>query len=174
MRVLGIKALILVILFLVVSVSYAQIAEEYYNKGLEYATQGEFEKAREEFKKGLEIDQFYEPAKEYLKLIEDVLEERVEDEAVIHLFKGTTYHNKGMWNEAIAEYKKALIINPNDAKAHTNLGVAYEAIDEPERAVKEYELTIECTPNHFEAISNLEALSYDMSKLMQAAKDEEE
>jgi len=38
---------------------------------------------------------------------------------------GLVYYNKGMLDEAIFEYKKALVINPNLAKVHYNLGVAY-------------------------------------------------
>jgi len=100
-RGLGIKVLVLVILFLTVGVAYAQTDKKYYyNKGVEYATQREFEKAREEFKKALEIERFYWPAKECLKLIEDVLEEKIEGKAATHLFKGIDYDRKGMFDEA--------------------------------------------------------------------------
>ncbi len=113
------------ILFLAVGISYTQTVKECHNKGLEYGAQGKFEEAGKEFKKALEIDQFYTAAKGCLKLIEDALEKKVENEIAMHLFKGAAYGIKGMWDEAIAECKKAIAINPNYAAAHNNLAVGY-------------------------------------------------
>ncbi len=156
MRVLRMGVLVLMVLFLVVGVSYAQTAKECHNKGIEYGAQGKFKEAEEEFKKALKIDQFYTPAKEGLKTIEDVLEKRVENEAVIYLFKGAAYGSKGLFDEEIAECKKAIAINPNYAEAHYNLAVAYYykgqyglAIEHCDRAI---ELGCKVRPGFLEAL----------------------
>ena len=73
----GLRAIILSILMVLLltnGVTYAQIfAEENYNKGMEYAVQGKFPKAKEEFEKALKFDRFYEPTKFYLKVINNVI-----------------------------------------------------------------------------------------------------
>ena len=38
---------------------------------------------------------------------------------------GAKYVNKDMLDEAIMQFKRALVINPDFAEAHNNLGVAY-------------------------------------------------
>jgi len=45
----------------------------------------------------------------------------------MHYRMGDFYLNKGMVDEAILEYKRALEINPNYADAHNNVAVAYFA-----------------------------------------------
>lgn len=116
MKVLRKSVVGLICLFLAVGASCAQIVEECYDKGIRYAAQGRFNEAEKEFKKALEIDQFYIPAKECLKVIEDVLEKKIKKEAAIHLFKGVLYYLKRMFDKEIAEYKKAIVIDPNFKK----------------------------------------------------------
>jgi len=73
--------------------------------------------------------------------------------------KGIAYLNKGMLDEAIAEFKKAVEINPNSADAHTALGAAYANKGMPDKATAEYRKAIEINPNSAEAHYGL-ALSY--------------
>jgi tetratricopeptide (TPR) repeat protein len=150
-----ISGLVLIVLFWVVGISYAQTVEEYYNKGVEYGAQGKFKEAENEFKRALEIDQFYGPAKECLKLTEDALAKRVENEVAIHLFKGVVYGIKGMWDEAITEYKKAIALNPNYADAHNILGLAYANKGMRDEAIAEFKKAIALNPNDAEAHNNL-------------------
>lgn len=156
MKVLRISGLVLRVLLLMVGVSHAQTVEKYYDRGVEHGAQGEFEAAEEEFKKALEVNQFYIPAKEGLKLIEDTLEKRVEDKVAIHSFKGEVYNSKGMLDEAIAEYKQDIVIDPNSAVAHNNLAVVYYskgqyglAIEHCDRAI---ELGYRVDPRTLEAL----------------------
>ena len=39
--------------------------------------------------------------------------------------KGMEYYEKGMWDEAIVEFDKAIQLNPNNAKFYNNRGLAY-------------------------------------------------
>jgi len=59
-----------------------------------------------------------EPAEEDTDELEEVAAE-------VHNYLGVTYYDKGMYDEAIAELKKAIEIDPNFAEAHYNLGAAY-------------------------------------------------
>jgi tetratricopeptide (TPR) repeat protein len=64
-------------------------------------------------------------------------------------------YNKGMLDEAISEYKKALAINPNYYKAHNNLGVAYARKGRLDEAISEYKKTLAIKPSFVEAYNNL-------------------
>jgi tetratricopeptide (TPR) repeat protein len=50
----------------------------------------------------------------------------------------TSYLNKGMIDEAIAEYKTVLDMNPDYAEAHNSLGVAYFSKGMIDEAIAEY------------------------------------
>ena len=56
---------------------------------------------------------------------------------------GSAYGGKGMLDEAIAEWRKAIEINSNYAKAHYNLAVAYYFTEEYNLAIEHYDKAIE-------------------------------
>lgn len=129
-----------------------QTAEDYYDKGIEYSAVGEFETAQQEFKKALEADPFYEPAKICLELVQDAPKSRTKTESALHLFKGVAYHNKQMYDEAITWFRKAIEVDPEYAEAHYNLASAYydkwmydEAIAE---FVKSFEKALRIDPSY--------------------------
>jgi len=41
----------------------------------------------------------------------------------IYYNRGVAYHKKGLFDEAIADYTRAIEINPEDAEAYHNRGV---------------------------------------------------
>src|ERR1041385_5997256 len=51
---------------------------------------------------------------------------------------GVQMAKMNLWREAMFRFKRAVQINPNDALAHNNLAVAYEAVGDFENARKEY------------------------------------
>ncbi len=48
-----------------------------------------------------------------------------------------------LWNEAIFRWNQALDIDPDNAKAHNNLGVAYEALGKVDQALESYKRATE-------------------------------
>jgi len=74
--------------------------------------------------------------------------------------KGIAYANKGMLDEAIAEFKKAIQINPNDAMAHNNLGNAYANKGMLDQAIAECKKAIQINPNYATAHMNLAVAYY--------------
>jgi len=68
---------------------------------------------------------------------------------------GLAYDKKGMHDEAIAEFRRTIEINPNLAEAHSNLGVAYGRKGMYDEAIAEYKRAIEINPNLAEAHYNL-------------------
>ena len=53
-----------------------------------------------------------------------------------------------LWNEAIFRLQHILKIEPQNAKAHNNLGVAYEAVGKIDEALQAYERATELEPEN--------------------------
>jgi tetratricopeptide (TPR) repeat protein len=66
----------------------------------------------------------YEDAERYFKKAMEIDPDCI-DSPSAHMHLGIIYTRKGMLDEAIAEYKKALVTNGDYAKAHYNLSIAY-------------------------------------------------
>ena len=82
-------------------------------------------------------------------------------EAAKHSYRGLAYYRQGKLDEAIAEYKKALTINPDDAKTHGNLGVAYGEQGKYDLEIASFQKVIAINPDDAEAHYNL-GVVYDM------------
>ena len=53
-----------------------------------------------------------------------------------------------LWNEAVFRWKQVITIDPEDSKAHNNLGVAYEALGNMDDAIAAYQRAAELEPNN--------------------------
>ena len=53
----------------------------------------------------------------------------------------------GLWNEAIFRWKQVVTIDPENAAAHNNLGVGYEAIGKIVKAQSAYQRATELEPD---------------------------
>ena len=53
-----------------------------------------------------------------------------------------------LWSEAIFRWQYILQIEPQNAKVHNNLGVAYEAVGKIDEAIKAYERATELEPEN--------------------------
>ena len=155
MKVLRISVLSLMVFSLMTGICYGQTARDYYYKAIDYAVVGKFEEAQEELTKALAADPFYAPARICLRLSEDALKQRIKTETALYLFKGTAYLNEGMLDEAIAEFKKAIRINPEYADAHNNLGNTYLNKGMLDEAIAEFKKALEINPDFAEAHGNL-------------------
>jgi Tfp pilus assembly protein PilF len=61
--------------FLTVGLTFCQNrAERSFTKGVMYAAEGDFERAKEEFEKALKVDPTHELAERFLMIIEDINE----------------------------------------------------------------------------------------------------
>ncbi len=144
----------------------------YNNLGAVYAQQGKFNEAEAEVRKALAIDPENSLAK---KTLEDTLNRgRIVVETESPLDKkggkaaqiaaynelGNKYKQKGIYDEAIASYKKALEINPKDAGSHYNLGFAYVKKGLYNEAVHETESALKLDPKMADAHRNLGLIYY--------------
>ena len=142
MKVSKICVFILMFLFLSSDISYAQRTREYINKIAKYGSRGKLEKANQELNKIKQSYYAYKRMSGWSEIIEDALEEKVDDEFVMHFFKGAAYENKLLHDEAINEYKKAIAINSNYYIVHYNLGVCYNRKELFNEAIAAYKQAI--------------------------------
>ncbi|MCC6126279.1 MAG: fused MFS/spermidine synthase [Pirellulales bacterium] len=76
-------------------------------------------------------------------------------EAREHAAKGTKLARQGRMEEAIAEFEKALEIDPQYAEAHGNLGAALASLDRLDEAIDHYRQALELRPEGAKTHNNL-------------------
>ena len=146
----------LIIMLLAPVVCYGLTADEHRKAGIKYMTRGKIEEAITEFEKAIEVDGTYKRARQVknnLEIAQKVLRGNIKKEAAIHVFKAINYvdYRKGMIDEAVAECKKAIKLDPNYADAHLALGSIYFAKGMMDEAVAECKKAIKLDPNYADA-----------------------
>ena len=71
-----------------------------------------------------------------------------ENLATIFNNRGFAYHEKGEYDRAIADYDRAIQLNPDDAYPLSNRGNAHEHKGEYDRAIADYDQVIKLKPDH--------------------------
>lgn len=99
----------------------------YYNLGVLYSSLERWNKAIENFKFSIAVNENFSSS---------------------HFNLGYTYASLGNYKEAIESYKRALEIEPEDYSAWYNLGLSYEAINDFRNAVNAYTKSIESNTNY--------------------------
>jgi tetratricopeptide (TPR) repeat protein len=77
------------------------------------------------------------------------------DNVIAHGNLGTVFRQMGRLDEAIAQYKTALQIQPNDADSHNNLGAVLRQKGKVDEAITQYHLALQIKPALAEAHYNL-------------------
>src|SRR5207249_5671795 len=75
------------------------------------------------------------------------------------------------WDEAIATYRKALDLEPDDALTHYNLGLALKYKGDARQAAEEFEAVLRLKPKWADAHYGLGATCYDLRDLVTAQKE---
>ena len=96
---------VLIAIFILIGSCFSQNeAEQIWTMGVKYAAKGDFNRAKTEFVKVLGVDSLSESADRYLKLIEDMIQQKTNTELTIFYFKGVDYSLVGQWDDAIVEF----------------------------------------------------------------------
>jgi len=74
--------------------------------------------------------------------------------ARIYATKGGAYLARGNWKAALADLRKALKLDPDNAVAHATLALLYEELDMPERAAGHYEAALRLAPENPQILNN--------------------
>jgi len=73
--------------------------------------------------------------------------------------RGSLYHDYGEYDKAIADFSKAIHIDPENYRAYHMRGMTYGTIGESERAIRDFRSMLEIEPNSYDAY-RLIGLSY--------------
>ena len=127
-----------------------EIPLTFYKKGVEYASQGKFEKAKEQFNEALDIYKFNPAVIEILAILKDVNVGIIDKNYASCLFKAEDYGLDGNTRQAIEEFQKAIQMNPKLAYAYDKLGAIYIYLGDYQQAVFCGQKAIQIDPNNLE------------------------
>jgi len=65
--------------------------------------------------------------------------------------RGVGYKDRGMYDRAIADYTKAIELNPRDARPYVNRAIAYAETNQPGRAIPDFDAVISREPDNADA-----------------------
>jgi len=80
------------------------------------------------------------------QVIERGKRESRENRATAYTNRGLAYYDKGEVERAIADFDKAIALNPKDAIAYTNRGLAYSEKGDYDSAIADYDKAIVLDP----------------------------
>jgi len=103
----------------------------------------------------------------------DVLSKDYPNESLLLNIRGACYAGLGQKDAAVESYKKAVLLKPDYAKAHYNLGGALQEIDQLHDSVKSYENAITLEPENAEAHNNLGNVYRELNELDSAIQSYE-
>lgn len=65
------------------------------------------------------------------------------------------YFDAERYQEAVDWYQQALTINPRDINASTDLGIAYYYMNQPDRALAQFDTSLKIDPKHAKTLLNV-------------------
>ena len=95
----------------------------------------------------------------------DLLSKDYPDDALLFNIRGACYAGLDQKDAAVESYKQAVLLKPDYAKAHYNLGGALQEIGQLDDAVKSYESAIALEPENAEAHNNLGNVLRELEQL---------
>jgi tetratricopeptide (TPR) repeat protein len=142
--------------------------EELSRKGINFAAQGRWNEAREEFKKVLEASKTDSTSLSSLKVLRDFEEGAISREFTLLFFKGVAFLVDNRPREAVAELQKALLIKEDYVKAYNILGMAYASSGDTEQALAHFKKALKINPSYTEALFNLASYQSSLRNHQQA------
>ena len=128
----------------------SDLAKAYYTRGLEWATQGNHERALADFDLAVNLDP---------KL------------PSIYYNRALSLSEKGEHDRAIVDYDAAVRLNPRDARAHTGRAVEWTMKGDYKRALADYEQVIRLEPQGMSGYFGRARVRFYDGNFMPAASD---
>jgi tetratricopeptide (TPR) repeat protein len=88
-----------------------------------------------------------------------------EDWADFYVSQGSDFYSQGRWDDAIAQFQKALEIAPDEAGIHNNLAIALQGGGRTDEAIAQYAKALELQPNSAGTHDNLGVLFAQQRKV---------
>ena len=83
--------------------------------------------------------------------------------AIQYFNQGVEKYEAGNYREAIADYTKAIEINPQDANSYYNRGLSKSYLQDHKGAISDYNISIKINPQVAVAYNNRGNAKYDLS-----------
>ncbi|HEY9789241.1 MAG TPA: tetratricopeptide repeat protein [Candidatus Obscuribacterales bacterium] len=90
------------------------------------------------------------------------------EEAIRHYNRGHDLHQQGFFNQAIAEYKAALVADDRMEEAYTNLGLIYAAQRNYTKAIDAFRKSLALNPHRPNALNGLATVLYAKNHVSEA------
>lgn len=100
-----------------------------------------------------------------------LLDDTVEFSAFDYNYRGFTYDRMDMYEEALADYTRAINLDSTFVMAYNNRGAAYERLREYEKALADYTMAIEADPTMALAYYNRGNVYSKMKRQLAAIED---
>jgi tetratricopeptide (TPR) repeat protein len=84
--------------------------------------------------------------------------------SLAHFNLATAYINQQRWDEAIAEYTRAVSIQPVYPEAHYSIGNAYAAQGRRDEAIEQYRIAVRLKPDYTDASINLAVTLHEIGR----------
>ena len=133
-----------------------------FKKGVELASAGKFDEARQEFEKQLNN------IKGGLGILDAVDKGSISKEFATYLFQGSLYIINKEYNLAVAPLEKAWEANPKDPDVNYNLGFVYYALGEYKKSVLYLYATLKLQPDDTDAYELLAKSYYNIGEYQKA------
>jgi Flp pilus assembly protein TadD len=78
--------------------------------------------------------------------------------AIAYYDRGLAYNARHDYTQSIADFSKAIELNPNDAKYYDERGVAYQYSNRNDEAIADYRAAMNINPDDDMALNNLTVL----------------
>jgi putative GTP pyrophosphokinase len=105
----------------------------------------------------------------YTQLIQTVNKQRVM--AVILVHRGMAYFGDSRYEAALADFSRALELDPRNARTHYYLGVVHRFTSEFSKALDAFERALELDPFHFNSLLSRAQTYFQLGDLVKAHQD---
>ena len=131
----------------------AEQAKHYNDRGVDYSSKGDFDRAIAEYNEAISRNSKY---------------------ALAYFNRGIAYSSKGDVDRAIADYTKTISLAPDSADAYYNRGNAYLKKNDNDRALADYDQAIKLDPKHERAYHNRSIIYYARKQYSRSIADDSE
>jgi protein O-mannosyl-transferase len=125
-------------------------ARPYYNRGVAYATLGEWQKSLADNDSAIGINPAYLDA---------------------YINRGVAYGSLGQWDKAIADYSRVIDIAPAYQAAYANRGIAYGNIGQWEKSIADETKAIEYYPKNYKYFYTRALAYFNLGQMEKAVAD---
>jgi tetratricopeptide (TPR) repeat protein len=101
----------------------------------------------------------------------DVIEKFPDQNIAAYSNRGIAYTSSGQWDNAMADFSKAMTIDPKYPVSYANRGIVYGNLGKEEDAISDFTKAIEIDPNYTLAYHNRGVAYGDLGQFDKAVKD---